>query len=132
MQADPEADLVVIGGAPPPVEIAHAPGGDFGGLESLSAGLLAFGAIALARIDGEKSVAEEAQYLPALHGEGLGDGIEELIERVDIALPAELLGELRRIAHVADDECGADRLAVAALDLAAHHAPARHRRRDRS
>ena len=105
-----------------PIEFLHAPrrlerrptGGLAGDLRRLL--------VASARIDGKEAVPEEAQDLAAVAVERRGDRIEELVERVDIDLPAVLFGEHRGFAHVAHDQCGADGLAVAALDLAAQHA----------
>ena len=78
--------------------------------------------VAAAGIDGEEAVAEEAQDFAAAAVERRGDRIEELVERIDIDLPAFLFGEHGRFAHVGHDQRRADRFAVAALDLAAKHA----------
>ena len=48
--------------------------------------------VAAAGIDGEKAVAEEAQDLAAIAVERGGDRVEELVQRVDIGLPAFLFG----------------------------------------
>lgn len=77
--------------------------------------------MAPAGVDGEEAVAEETQYLAAIAVERRGDRVEELVQRVDIGLAAFLFGIHRGFAHVAHNKGGADRLAVAAADLAVQH-----------
>ncbi len=78
--------------------------------------------MAAAGIDGEKAVAEETQDLAAVAIEGCRNRVEELVQRVDIGLPAFLFGIHGGFAHVAHDQGGADRFSIAAADLAVQHA----------
>ena len=75
----------------------------------------------LARVDGKKTVTKEAEYLAAISIERRGDGIEEGVERLDVAFAANCLGQPGRAAHVGHDQRGPDGVAVPALDLPPEH-----------